>query len=681
MLLFASRFLISLFLVFILFPTYLTLADELKPIIGREFHKLKKMTLEELMDIKISSVSKKEEILFNSAAAISLITQEDIRRSGATSLPEILRTIPGMEVAQIDANKWAITTRGFNEIFSKKLLVLIDGRSVYNPAFAGVFWDVQDTLLEDIDRIEVIRGPGNTLWGANASNGVVNIITKDAIKTQGILLSGGSGTQEEGFSNFRYGDKLNEKAHYRVYGKVFKRDDYVDAQGNDTKDDWKAIRGGFRVDWDNFDSNIFTIQGDIYSGKSGVSIRRDDNKIMVSPFFENSVEDATVSGANILARWNRVNEDQSDIQLQFYYDRFKRMESTLTQTFDTVDLDFQHRFRLDENKDIIWGFGQRVVADNFRNSFTLSFTPASEINFNTSGFIQSEIGFLDKRLTLILGSKFSYNSFTEFEAQPNARLRWTPNKKNTVWTAISHVVRTPDRVEDSSRVNISAFRVDGAPNMVAFFGSDKVDAENLTALEIGYRFQPNEKLYFDITGFLNFYDHLITAETQTAFFETAPSPSHIVIPQVIGNNLSGETFGIEFLSQWDATDWWRFKAWISWLEIQLRNEIGSTDTSAEMVAEGQSPQYQFFAQSQFNLPHGFEFDQTLRFSDKLKNLNIPSYMRLDLRIGYHPQENIEISLVGQNLLDPRHPEFSAETTGIVPSEVPRSFYGKLTWRH
>jgi iron complex outermembrane receptor protein len=676
-----KRLFIPLLLVFLLLPPYLTLAAELKPKIGTEFHRLKKMTLEELMDIKVSSVSKKEEILFNSAAAISVITQEDIRRSGATTIPEILRAVPGMEVAQIDANKWAITTRGFNEIFSKKLLVLIDGRSVYNPAFAGVFWDVQDTLLEDVDRIEVIRGPGNTLWGANASNGVINIITKSAIKTQGTLLSGGGGTQEEGFSNFRYGDKLNEKAHYRVYGKVFKRDDYVDAQGNDTKDDWKSIRGGFRVDWDNFDSNIFTIQGDIYSGKSGVEIRRDDNKIMVSPFFENSVEDASVSGANILARWNKVNEDQSDIQLQFYYDRFKRKESTLTQTFDTVDLDFQHRFQLDENKEIVWGFGQRVVADNFRNSFTLSFRPASEVNFNTSGFIQSEIGFLDKRLTLILGSKFSYNSFTEFEAQPNARLRWTPNNKNTLWTAISHVVRTPDRVEDSSRVNISAFRVDGDPNMVAFFGSDKVDAENLTALEIGYRFQPNEKLYFDVTGFFNFYDHLITAETQTAFFEATPSPSHIVIPQVISNNLSGETFGIEFLSQWDATDWWRFKAWISWLEIQLRNDIGSTDTSSEAVAEGQSPQYQFFIQSQFNLPYGFEFDQTLRFSDKLKNINIPSYTRLDLRIGYHPREDIEISLVGQNLLDPRHPEFSSENTGILPSEVPRSFYGKLTWRY
>ncbi len=675
-----KKFLISLVLVSLLIQPYQIHAKEIK-LPSKGFHKLKKMTLEELMDIKISSVSKKEGILFNAAAAVSVITEEDIRRSGATTIPEILRTVPGMEVAQIDANKWAISTRGFNEIFSKKLLVLVDGRSVYNPAFAGVFWDVQDTLLEDIDRIEVIRGPGNTLWGANASNGVINIITKNAIKTQGALLSGGGGTQEEGFSNFRYGDKLNEKAHYRVYGKVFKRDDFVDAQGNDTKDDWKAIRGGFRIDWDNYDSNIFTIQGDIYSGKSGVEIKRDDNKIMVSPFFENSVEDASVSGANILARWNRVNEDQSDTQLQFYYDRFKRMESTLTQTFDTVDLDFQHRFNLGNDKEIIWGLGQRVVADNFRNSFTLSFNPASEVNFNTSGFIQSDIGFLDNQLTLVVGSKFSYNSFTEFEIQPNIRLSWTPNDTNTIWTALSHVVRTPDRVEDSSRVNISAFRVDGTPNMVAFFGSDNVDAENLTALELGYRFRPNDRLYFDITGFLNFYDHLITAETQTAFFETTPPPSHFVIPQVIDNKLSGETFGIEFLSQWNVTDWWKLKGWVSWLEIQLRNDLGSTDISAEGVAEGQSPQYQFFVQSRLNLPYGLELDKTLRFVNKLKTLDIPSYTRFDIRIGYHPREDVEISFVGQNLLDPHHPEFTSPNTGILSSEVPRSFYGKLTWKY
>ncbi len=637
------------------------------------------LSLEELMDIKVTSVSKKEQTLSQAAAAIFVITQEDIRRSGVTTIPEALRMAPGVEVAQVDANKWAITIRGFNNLFASKLLVMIDGRTIYTPLFSGVYWDVQDTVLEDIDRIEVIRGPGGTLWGANAVNGVINIITKNAKDTQGGMVTAGGGTLENGFGSIRYGGKLGEgdKAHYRVFAKYFNRDSFDEAAGADGADEWEAIRGGFRMDLTPSENNSWTVQGDYYDGESGQRVSEVTS--LTAPFLTTTDDDVHVKGTNLLARWKHSISEQSSTTLQVYYDRAERDAKPLKQTIDTFDMDFHHQFGMGERHDIIWGIGQRFVYDDIENTLAFSFAPDNRLAHTTSAFIQDDITLIENRLRLTLGSKFEWNSYTEFEYQPNARVLWTPHPNHSVWASVSRAVRTPARTDDSFRLNFLAVPGFGLNSLFTIFGNNNLKSEDLVAYELGYRLQPNEKIFLDIATYFHSYDDLVSQEPITPFTETTPAPTHLVIATQFQNKLSGKAYGVEIAGKWKVFDWWELNTAFNWFQFDLDQTPPSADTTTKLD-DGNSPKYQFNIRSHLKLPYHLELDTALFVTDELDNLRIPSYNRLDARIGWLPTETLEMSLVFQNLTDPRHKEFGGSEGGSVRNEVPRSVYGKVVWK-
>jgi iron complex outermembrane recepter protein len=632
---------------------------------------LKQLSLEELIDIEVTSVSRKEEKLFEAAAAIYVITQEDIRRSGATSIPELLRNVPGVEVARIDSHTWAITVRGFNSTAANKLLVLIDGRSVYTPLFSGVFWDVQDILLEDVDRIEVIRGPGATLWGANAVNGVINIITKAAKHTQGLFVTGGGGTEERGFGGVRYGGKLSETARYRFYAKYFSRDDTVLPDGTDAGDAWQMGQGGFRVDWDTSDKNLLTLQGDLYGGSLG------QTSTIVSPtppFMRLNNADTAVAGGNFLGRWTHHFSEASEVQLQVYYDRTeRRIPLVFSEKRDTFDLDVQHGFPVGQRQGIVWGFGYRFTQDRVGNTFSVSWDPDRRATHLVSAFLQDDITLVPQRLRLTLGSKFEHNDYTGFEIQPNARLAWTPTARQTVWAAISRAVRTPTRLDQDIRLN--ALVIPGTPaTVLAVFGSRDFVSEELLAYELGYRLQPHPRLSLDLTGFYNVYDRLSSIEGPGP---PLPSPPTVTVPFTLANNLEGETYGVEVWANSQITDWWRLRTGYTYLHMQLRTKADSSDTTSVAAAKGRSPQHQFFVRSWLDLPAGLEFDTTLRYVDALPTGNVRSYVALDVRLGWRPTKDLELAVVGQNLFDNRHLEFSS----TLRTEIQRGIYGKVTWRY
>lgn len=626
------------------------------------------MSLEELMKYPITSVSKRPENLSEAPAAIYLLTQEDIRRSGATSIPEVLRLVPGLDVARVDAHTWAISARGFNDVFANKLLVVQDGRSIYTPLFSGVFWDVQDTVLEDIDRIEVIRGPGATLWGANAVNGVINIITKKARDTQGFLISGGAGTEERGFGSIRYGGKLSDSAFFRVYGKYFDRDDSVQSNGANAGDGARMGRGGFRLDWDASDRNLFTFQGDAYRGRSRQIYT---NATPGFPYVETLRNEFTVGGGNLLGRWAHTYSDSAELKLQLYYDRTIRETAVFHEKRDTYDIDLQHNFQLAERHNIVWGAGYRLSADKVVNSFTVSLKDPQRRAQLFSTFAQDEITLVKDRLKLTLGSKFEHNDYTGFEIQPSGRLLWTPSEYQSVWGSVSRAVRTPSRVEDDIVLN----QVTGTPGLhTRVLGNSDFASEKLVAYEIGYRFRPVPRVALDVAAFYNVYHDLRSVEP----IGFSPGPP-AVATLLLANRLRGETYGFEFAPSWQVMDGWRLQVGYTYLQMQLHREPGSQDPAAE-TQEGRSPQHQVTVRSIMDFPHHLQFDSTVRYVGSLPTSGIRSYVALDLRLGWTPSKRLEFSLVGQNVLDAHHLEFRPSSIVTQNTEVERSVYGKITLR-
>jgi iron complex outermembrane receptor protein len=655
-------------------PRFLVIAVALafrNPIAAQEaYHppsELKKLSVEELLDIDVTSVSKYPEKLSAAAAAVAVLTQEDIHTSGFTSIPEALRLVPGLDVARVDSHTWAISSRGFNDIFADKLLVMIDGRTVYTPLFSGVFWEVQDTVLEDIDRIEVVRGPGATLWGANAVNGVINIITKSARDTQGLLISSGGGTEDRGFASIRYGVKLDDDAFLRVYAKYFDRDSSVLPNDTTAHDAWDMYRAGFRLDWKPTNQNSFTFQGDTYTGN------QDENYLVPTtafPFTGKIEATDTVSGGNLLGRWSHSFSADSQLTVQAYYDRTERDSPIFAEKRDTGDIDLQHRFSLGERQEVIWGLGFRATHDDVTNSLNVSLRPDSRTLDLYSAFVQDEISIVPERFRLTLGSKFEHNDFTGFEIQPSARVLWTPGHSQTFWASVSRAVRTPSRAESDIVLN-PAPPVPLPPGLITIFGNPNMLSEELLAYEFGYRVQPIEQLRLDLTAFYNDYDHLRTLEP------TTPGP---VSPSKVANNLFGESYGTEISASVQVTKRWRLQSSYSYLDVQLHRKAGSHDTLTERTTEGSSPHNQFFIRSLLDLGWNIEFDSTLRYVDVLPAPKIPAYITLDLRLAWSPRKDLEFAIVGQNLLDDRHPEFAPTFIGTQQTEVERSVYGTVVWR-
>ncbi len=603
---------------------------------------LKKLSVEQLMDVEVTSVSRHTEKLSDTASGIQVITGEDIRRSGATNLPEALRLATNLQVVQLDASEWAISARGFNSPLANKMLVLVDGRTVYSPLFAGVFWDAQDALLEDVDRIEVISGPGSTLWGANAVNGVISITSKNSKDTQGLLLEAAAGNEMSALGGFRFGGMAGSNVSYRVYGKYLDQDSTVLSNGQDATNAHRMRQSGFRVDWQASADDLVTLQGDIYEGRTD----------------QPTPQDAVMDGGNVLARWTHTVSEDSDFKVQVYFDRAHRnFPGSYSDLIDTYDFDFQHRFSMDERHDIVWGLGYRVVEDAFGGTPSLALSP-KDVSLQTfSGFLQDEIALVKERLHLTVGTKIEHNDYTGFEFQPNVRLAWKLTPQQLLWASFSRAVRTPARIDRDLYV----------PPLTS--GSPDLESEKLLAYELGYRAQPFQRLSVSVAAYYNAYDDIRSVE------QTNPPAA---MPLYFGNGQQGESYGVEVTADWRVTDWWRLRGGYTALQLSVWSKPGSTDTTNGQ-AEAADSNHHFSLTSSLDLPGNFEFDTMFRWTSRLTNPNaeVPDYGELDLRLAWRPRPEWEISVVGQNLLNNHHAEY-----GIVPGrqEIERGVYAKVLWR-
>ena len=606
---------------------------------------LKKLSIEQLMNLQVTSVSKRPERLSQTASAIQVITQEDIRRAGASSLAEALRLASNLQVAQVDARQWAISARGFNSTTANKLLVLIDGRTVYTPLFSGVFWDVQEVPLADIDRIEVISGPGATLWGSNAVNGVINVITKGVKDTQGLLLTGGGGNEQRGFGTVRYGGALGSTVRAKIYGRGFGRDASALPGGAESSDAWHLWQGGFRMDWDAATANKVTLQGDLYDGRIG----------QASP-----AADIAVSGGNVMAKWSHTISETSSLAAQLYYDRTHRnIPGTFGEDLDTYDVDLQHATRLGARHDLVWGLGYRLINDRVANSAALAFLPAHVARQWFTGFVQDEIALVPNRLHLALGTKIEHNDYVGFEIQPSGRVNWRLSPSGTLWAAISRALRSPSRID----------RELFAPGQPPYFlaGGPGFHSEEELAYELGFRHQRGP-LALSLATFYSRYHGLRS-------LEQANPPA--ATPMVIGNGQDGESYGAELATDYRVTDRWRLRAGYTELRVHIWPNPGSTDRSRG-ASESHTPDRQFFLQSSVDLPADLRFDVGLRAIDDITNQQVPGYGELNARLSWHPMPALDLSLVGQNLLHRRHVEFGAP--GAARREIERGVYGAVAWR-
>lgn len=620
---------------------------------------LKMRSLEELMDIDITIVSKRPERWFDAPASVFVITGDDIRRFGASSIPEALRLADNLNVAQQNQHDWAVSARGFNASLSNKLLVLIDGRAVYRPLYGGVLWNVQDYLLKDIDRIEVISGPGGTVWGANAVNGVINIITKKTDDTQGTYLTTGGGTELQDFAGVRYGGTLAPGFNFRIYAKYLDRAKGKLATGSDASNSGRRGQGGFRIDTESSPRNNFTLQGDYYSG----------NELQVG------ADKEVVKGGNVLGRWTHTISDESDFSLQLYYDRthlsfpYGAPVGTLIDDLHTYDFDFQHRLSLDENHTLVWGIGYRFTREAEKNAVYVRFIPdVLEHNlFNV--FMQDEIAIVEN-LFFTIGTKVEHNDYTGFEFEPSSRLRWNITSEQILWGAVSRAVRTPSRFDRDYEFPTLIYPP--PLDFVQIRGKNFI-SETVIAYELGYRSQFDSRVSASVSFFYNIYDDLRS---------TTPGPAaNFFLPSVFENNLEGETYGMEISTNYQMFDSWFLHGGYNLLINDIRVKPGHVDAN-NALNETADPQQQLFIRSSVDLPIDIEFDAAFRFVDRITINNgpiagsVPAYIEMDIHVGWHPAQNFEIAVVGQNLLSRHHPEFGFP--GALRQEIQRGVYGKVS---
>jgi iron complex outermembrane recepter protein len=635
---------------------------------------LDQLSLADLANVEVTTTSKEPEEVWKTPAAVFVLTQEDIRRSGATTIPEALRLVPGVQVSRIDQDHWAVGIRGFADQFSKSLLVLIDGRSLYTPLFAGVYWALDDgIMIEDVERIEVIRGPGGTIWGANAVNGVINIITKNARDTHGSLASVGGGSVDHAIGALRYGSGDGRALDYRFYGKAFGTGPEYHPDGA-SYDEGRFGQLGFRSDWAAGARDQFTMQGDMYKGGVGERVGIGS---FSPPGQTISDQAVAVSGGNFLVHWRRDIRPGSDLQVQAYYDRTYALAPHYGETRNTFDVDFIHHLTLPWHQNFIWGAGIRISPSDFVETVpSLDFTPHHVANNVYSGFIQDEIAIVPDRFSLTVGTKVEHNNYTGFEPQPSVRALWTVDHKQSLWAAVTQAVRTPSRIEEDFRDD--GFLLASPLLYVEIDGNRHLHAERLRGYELGYRRLINPKMYVDFAVFHNEYNDLVSLGNPTLTLDSSPPPDHFTYHFQYVNGIQGHTDGFELSPDWNPVSWLQLKASYSYLNLDLRLKPNATDTGTVTSDEGSSPHNQVSFESRFNLPRGFEFDQTFRYVSALPAQSVPSYSTADVRFSWRATREMDLSIVGENLLQPEHDEFSSDPGPMIG--IKRSVYAKISWR-
>ena len=657
---------------------------------GHDGADLADLSLDELLSTEITSLSRKAENLGSAPAAVHVISQSDIRRSGARSIPELLRMVPGMQVAQIDGNKWAVTSRGANGRFANKLLVLMDGRSLYNPMLSGVQWDAQDTDMAAIERIEVIRGPGATMWGSNAVNGVVNIITKHAADTQGAnvgVLGGMDGYE----TIVRYGGEVGDGA-FRVFGKFTDRDGNVNLMGEDVEDYTEMARVGGRFDWDRNEKNAFTLSFQAYSGKSG------DYRITrtLAPPYQSIIDAVTeTTGAFLTASWQLDLSEGSDLAIQAYFDKHEREVYTYDEDVESFDLDIQHGFNIGAKHDFMWGVSYRNSKDVTTSTFEISILPESASRQRISAFVQDEFSIFDDKVRIMVGSKFENSEFSDetLEISPSARISIPVGENRTVWAAVSNAVRTPSRGEQGGRV-VGAVLPPGSPEfplpvpaVVALNGNPNMRSEDVTAYEVGYRMR-DRGFEFDAAFFYNDFTNLrdlvqgapicmpsgIMLMVDPTCLASSP---YIEIPLVLANNSEIQTYGVELWVSKNISERWRVHG--SYTFIEEKGDVGSGDGTNFGIVED-SPGHQVVLRSATDISESLEFDLWVRWVDKLEGQKIDAYAAVDTRFAWSPMPSLSVAAVGKNLFAGEHSEFISELGDLAPVQIEASGYIELRWQ-
>ena len=638
---------------------------------GAPDQQLKRLTLEELGEIVITSVSKEPEQIWKTPAAIYVLTHDDVVRSGATSVPDMLRLVPGVEVARIDSSRnWVVGIRGFGDQYSRAMLVLIDGRSIYTPLFAGVHWSLYDLVLDDIERIEIIRGPGGTIWGANAVNGVINIITRSAADTHGTLATAITGNIEQFTGGVRFGAALGPTASYRVYAKAFKRGPEWHSDGRDF-DRWHMGRGGFRIDWTR-ERDTVTVHGDAYAGSIGESVL----VASFAPAGRTLVDaPAKVSGQNIVAHWERKLRGDANIVVQGYWDRTDRTGTDFGETRNTFDLDFIHRLPALSRHSISWGAGMRLGPARYEQTIEAAdFQPHDQRYDLFSAFAQDSIA-LPWHFTLTGGAKLEHNTYTGLEVQPSASALWAPTARQSAWLAVTRAVRTPSRIDTD--IAVEQFFAAGPPPLYARIRGDRdIKSEVLRSTEAGYRALAGSAVYLDFTVFHHRYDDVVTLGAPVVDFPTRGALTYQRVSLPFANGIEGVVRGLEIGPTATLARNVQVRGSYSYLSPALHRKPGIPDTSFSALTETGSPHHQVVAQGIVSAGN-VEVSPVYRYVSRRTATNIPAYHELDVPVSWRLSPRVMLMLVGQNLLNAHHPEWARDPGPTV--EIKRSAYVRITW--
>jgi iron complex outermembrane receptor protein len=640
------------------------------------------MNLAQLAQVKIVSASKREELLTEVPAAVRVVTSKDIARSGATSIPEALRDVPGLDVAQINGGDWAIGARGFQSQYATKLLVLMDGRSVYTPVYGGVNWTVQDYFLNDIDRIEVVLGPGGSIWGANAVNGVVNVIYKSAKDTQGGLFYGSGGSDKLGLAGGRYGWQVGDGTYARVYAKFTDVEGTLQPNGNSAGDSGETSQTGFRVDGGRQAGTSWTVEGDATRNEMGYHVPLPDLSAAPTYFVQDNRGIDSVD-ANLLGRWERAFNPDSTLRLQAYYDFVQRTWALTDTQTHTADLELHHTWSGWSRQQIDSGVGYRFVDTQAGTTPFVNF-PENFSSHLVNGFVQDEFSLFEDVLSLTAGTKLEYTDEAgqaRLEPQPSVRLTWHPAAKHTVWAAWSLAVRTPSEVELDSSGDVALYPPPSGfsstlPTAVRLMGNAGVEPERLQAYELGWRWEPNRKISLDTSLFYYEYSDLISYGMDAPYMQTSPAMG-IIIPSPSQNGVNGRSYGGEAAVQWRPFVGWELRASYSFLKILLH--AYQPDPFDFAGDDYTSPEQTVSLSSAWRVARNVDFDTTLRFVDAVTYYSIPSYVELDARVAWRPSPNWEVALVGQNLLHDQHTEYKPALVGQATA-VERGVYAKVTWK-
>ncbi len=635
------------------------------------------LDLESLMNIEVYSASRKTQRLSDISSAVFVINQDMIRRSGLTEIPEILRLAPGVQVSRINGNSWSVSIRGGSGRYGDKLLVMIDGRSIYTLLFAGVYWEDQDLVLADIDRIEVIRGPGAAIWGANAVNGVINIITKNAAQTQGTHVNVSTGTINNALAGVRYGGTINDTAHYRVSLKYRQQAGFDRPDESDNHDGLQIGHGSFRTDWEPNARDGFSLQGAFFNGTVG------ENMIEVfpaPPYVDQVREDDDSRGWDMVGSWRRQVSAGNRIDLKLYYDDAHRDSFFYSSDLDTFDLALQQQFTVGSRQNLIYGVRYRYTGTKIEGKTNFQVAHNSRSDYLYSFFLQDEIALLEKELFVTMGSKFEYQSFTGFEVQPTLRLLWNVNSANSLWASVSRAVRNPSIGEQEMALEQGYIPVEGNPDQLVGFwvmGNPDLESETLIAYEAGFRSELTSALSVDLALFYNQYDNV------RGFELLSPAPVFEPVPYLrtgmrMVNNVSGHSYGFELSADWKPVSVLRFRANYSNIQVEEDEKPGAPDFLNEEYA-GRVPTSLYTLSMDWTPRPDMDLGMYLYGSSSLSYDTdpIPEYIRFDLRLAWRPVTGVELSLVGRNLFDSEHTEYPS-TDALLNSDIPQSIYAGLT---